>query len=152
MSNEENYYHERVIPKVFSLWPVLLMWPTAYLTLLPFNELAAVTLGPIFVVAILVSIWFASPELEVSEAGVSVGEITVPLQFVSKITKIDPSEAFAARGVNLSPGAFTKFQMGVNSLVKIDLNDPDDKTPYWLIATKNPQGVVDVFDTLKRQN
>jgi hypothetical protein len=39
----------------------------------------------------------------------------------------------------LDTRAFTRFQIGVKSLVKIELVDPQDPTPYWLIATRNPE-------------
>ena len=34
---------------------------------------------------------------------------------------------------------------GLTSTIMLVLDDPEDPTPYWLIATKNPQQVLDAF-------
>lgn len=143
-------YKERVLPSFVALLPLLLLLPTAYFTLLPINEVAGTVLGPLFAVAILVSMYFAAPVIEVANDEISVGDTEVPLKFVSKVTVIEAKDGFEERGVRLSPAAYTRFQMGVKTMVKIELSDPDDKTPYWLISSKNPQGVVAAFEAAKK--
>ena len=143
-------YKERVLPSFVALLPLVLLLPTAYFTLLPFNELAGLLLGPLFLAAILVSIFFAAPVIEVANDEIAVGDTEVPLKFVSKITIIEAKDGFEERGVRLSPAAYARFQMGVKTMVKIELSDPDDKTPYWLISSKNPQGVVAAFEAAKK--
>ena len=139
-----------MLPTIVAMLPLALLLPTAYFTLLPFSATAGLALGPLFVVAILVSAYFAAPVIEVSDESLSVSEIEVPLEFVSAVTVINAEDGFAERGVRLSPAAYTRFQLGVKTMVKIELSDPNDKTPYWLIASKNPQGVVAAFEAAKK--
>ena len=143
-------YKERVLPSFVALLPLLLLLPTAYFTLLPFNEIAGLLLGPLFVLAILVSIFFAAPVIEVANDEISVGDTEMPLRFVASVSVIEANDGFEERGIRLSPAAYTRFQMGVKRMVKIELCDPDDKTPYWLISSKNPQGVVAAFEAAKK--
>ena len=81
-------YKERVLPSFVALLPLLLLLPTAYFTLLPFNEIAGLLLGPLFVLAILVSIFFAAPVIEVANDEISVGDTEVPLRFVASVSVI----------------------------------------------------------------
>ena len=147
MSNLENptSYRERVLPPAASLWPVLLVIPAAYLTLLPFNELAGLVLGPLFCLGILASIWFAAPVIEVDANVFSVGAATLPRSVISEVSVIPAKEVFAERGPRLSPAAYVRFQLGVRGLIKVTLADPEDQTPYWLIATRKPETIAQIL-------
>jgi hypothetical protein len=144
VSNLENptSYRERVLPPAVSLWPALLVIPTAYLTLLSFNELAGLVLGPLFCLGILASIWFAAPVIEIDSAEFSVGEAVLPRNVITGVEVIRAKEVFAERGPRLSPAAYVRFQLGVNQLIKVTLADPEDQTPYWLIATRKPDEIA----------
>jgi uncharacterized protein (DUF58 family) len=142
-------YRERVLPSIASLLPVLLVIPTAYLTLLPFSVQAGLVVGVSVTVAILASIWFASPVLELDSSGFAVGDSLLPLNVISSVEAISPKRSFEERGVKLSPGAYVRFQISVKTHVKVFIDDQNDPTPYWLIATRDPERVVEVLDTLK---
>lgn len=149
MSNPINPtpYRERVLPSAASLWPILLILPTCYLTLLPFadkiGDFGGLGLGLLFTMAVLVSIWFAAPVIEVDKSGFSVGDATIPLSVIVGYDIVTEDRAFAERGTNLDPAAYVRFQLSVNSLIKLQIEDSQDRTPYWLIATRNPQAIVD---------
>jgi uncharacterized protein (DUF58 family) len=142
-------YRERVLPSIASLLPVLLVIPTAYLTLLPFSVQAGLVVGVSVTVAILASIWFASPVLELDSSGFAVGDSLLPLNVISSVEAISPKRSFEERGVKLSPGAYVRFQISVKTHVKVFIDDQNDPTPYWLIATRDPERVVEVLDALK---
>jgi Protein of unknown function (DUF3093) len=142
-------YRERVLPSITSLLPVLLVIPTAYLTLLPFSVQAGLVVGVSVTVAILASIWFASPVLELDSSGFAVGDSLLPLTEISSAEAISPKRSFEERGVKLSPGAYVRFQISVKTHVKVFIDDKNDPTPYWLIATRDAERVVEVLDTLK---
>ncbi len=52
---------------------------------------------------------------------------------------IEHKDQFLERGHKLSTLAYTRFQIGVKGLVKVELQDENDPTPYWLVATKHPE-------------
>ena len=141
-------YRERVLPSIASLLPVLLVIPTAYLTLLPFSVQAGFVVGVSVTIAILVSIWFASPVLELDSSGFAVGDSLLPLNVISSVEAISTKRSFEERGVKLSPGAYVRFQISVKTHVKVFIDDKNDPTPYWLIATRDPDRVVEVLETL----
>lgn len=143
------YYRERVLPSVVSLWSVLLIVPTAWLTLLPFSAKigpnTGLVLGVVFAVGVLASIWFASPMIELDARGFSVGDATLPISVIAGYEIVPPERAFEERGHKLDPRAYVRFQLSVNSLIKLQIEDLQDTTPYWLIATRNPQAIVDTL-------
>jgi hypothetical protein len=144
-------YRERVLPRAASLWSVLLILPATYLTLLPFSDrigdFGGIGLGVLFTAVVLVSIWFASPVIEVDADGFAVGDAVLPLSVIAGYEIVDEAKAFAERGSNLDPRAYVRFQLSVNTLIKLQIDDPADKTPYWLIATRNPQAIVEAIQS-----
>lgn len=152
--SDSTSYAERVLPSAASLWSVILIIPVTYLTLLPFSDrigaYTGVILGLVFCAAVLVSIWFASPMIEVSQDGFSVGEATLPLDVITGYEIVGKDQAFAERGYKLDPRAYIRFQLSVNTLIKLEVTDPADSTPYWLIATRNPEKISQVLLALAK--
>lgn len=142
-------YRERVLPSIGSLWPVLLIIPATTLTFLPFanklGDLAGPGLGLFFSLIVLVSVWFGSPVIEVDETGFSVGDAQLPLSAIGGYEVIGKDRAFEERGYRLDASAYVRFQLSVNTLLKLQVEDAQDPTPYWLIATRNPQAIADTI-------
>lgn len=158
MENQQNqalYYRERVLPSTASLWPVLLIIPTAWLTLLPFADKighsTGVILGVVFALAVLVSIFFAAPLIEVDDRGFAVGDAVLPLSVIAGYEVVPKERAFEERGFKLDPRAYVRFQLSVNTLIKLQIEDPQDSTPYWLIVTRNPQRIADTLVALNQR-
>ena len=107
-------------------------------------------LGLLFTIAILVSIWFAAPVIEIDGASFSVGDAQLPLSVITGYEIVEPSRAFAERGANLDPAAYVRFQLSVNSLIKLQVTDPADSTPYWLIATRHPEVIAQTITRLAK--
>lgn len=110
--------------------------PTGYLTLTPINEPLGVFIGvfgAVFAVAAL--IWLA-PVIELSKESLRVGKALVPRNALGLATPIDSADAFAERGPKLNARAFIKFQPTVKTLIKIEVTDPNDPTPYLLFSTR----------------
>lgn len=143
-------YRERVLPSAASLIPVLLIFPTLYLMLLLINTQAGILLGLSVTVAVLASIWFAAPVIEISGETFSVGDAELPIDVISKVTVVEPKEGFAERGVKLSPAAFTRFQLSVKQMVRLEILDEADPTPYWLIATRKPAEIASILAGAKK--
>lgn len=144
-------YRERVLPSITSLLPLLLVTPTAYLTLLPFSAETGLVVGLSVTFAILASIWFASPVIELDSTGFAVGDALLPLGVISEAVAIPADQRFEERGVKLSPAAYVRFQISVKTHVKIFIADEADPTPYWLVATRDPGRAVEVLKKLKQR-
>ena len=58
------------------------------------------------------------------------------LQASKNITLVlDFKEFRRIRGVDADPASYLQIRFWVNTAITIDLRDPKDKTPYWLIST-----------------
>jgi hypothetical protein len=141
-SSVATLYKERLVPGI-SFYLATLFAPTAlFLIVLAFDEfwaLVAFTASEVIIIAASIAL---APRIEVSATTLRVGRAAVPRTFVGKVSVIPKSEVFAERGPNLDIRSYALFQIGVKELVKLEITDPKDSTPYWLFASRKPKKLL----------
>ena len=90
-----------------------------------------------------------APVITVTNAEISVGKATMPINFVGNVIEIGENEAFAEKGPKLDARAYLALQASRTGLVKIELSDPADPTPYWLVSTGEPEKFLDALKRAK---
>lgn len=65
-----------------------------------------------------------------------VGRAEIEIKFIATVCTLNSMQMRQARGPELDPAAFLALRFWVSTGIKIDLSDPRDPTPYWLISTK----------------
>ncbi len=73
------------------------------------------------------------------------GQANLPHTVVDRSLAVPATAKRNAMGRQLDPAAFVVSHGWVPEMVMLVLNDPDDPTPYWLIATKNPEKLLAAF-------
>ncbi|MEY3317530.1 MAG: hypothetical protein RLZZ503_732 [Actinomycetota bacterium] len=132
-------YIERVLPTVYFYIASITLPLSLFLVALPFSEVVSIFLALASIPLVLVLSWLGSPLIALNQQTLSIGQASIETKYLGKAEVVSPQEAFLERGVKLDSRAFTKFQIGVKQLVKIEILDKQDPTPYWLIATRNPE-------------
>ena len=141
-------YKERVLPSIYFYIASITLPLSLILVALPFSELVAFGLAIASIPTVLVLSWLGSPLISLTGSNLSIGQVSIETNYLGKAEVIDAQSAFQERGVKLDSRAFTKFQIGVKQLVKIEITDPADPTPYWLIATRNPEVLAGLINKL----
>ncbi len=60
----------------------------------------------------------------------------IELKYLGKVTVLDSSAMRLLRTRDADPAAFLAIKFWSSKGIKIEVNDPRDSTPYWLITTK----------------
>jgi hypothetical protein len=119
---------------------VMLTLPISlFLVALPFSEVASIVLAITSIPVVLVLSWIASPKIELTQGQFMVGNVRIDKSLLGRAEVITSSNTFQERGVLLDSRAFTRFQIGIKELVKIEINDELDPTPYWLLSSRNAE-------------
>jgi hypothetical protein len=141
-SGTETLYRERLLPGL-SFYLATMFVPIAlYLVALAFSgdfALAALIISELAI--ILLSFVFA-PVIYLSQQDLRVGTAVIPVAELGEAFVIEGAEGFQERGQKLNPRAYIKFQIGVRGLAKVEIQDPNDPTPYWLFSTRKPEQLV----------
>lgn len=141
----EPQYKERVLPRWSSFLPVLGVFPALWLTFLPIKESAGFWSGISATVLIILAMIAKSAQIVVTESLLKVANASIDRAHISNVVVIPKGEGFAARGRDLDPRAWIHFQGSVPTLVRVELNDPADPTPYWLFSTRKPDEIKKVL-------
>lgn len=78
-----------------------------------------------------------------SDSGeLSIRDARLPLQFVSGAVALDARTLRRLIGREGDPSAFVAIRPWIGPGVQVQLDDPDDPTPYWVISTRHPDRVA----------
>lgn len=111
-------------------FPVIPAW-LPYLVTIPVAVFAMIRLGRVTV--------------DVKDGELWVGDAHLPLRFVGAVAALSGTDKRKALGPYLDPTAFVLHRGWVPSVVRVELTDPADPTPYWLISVRRPEKLIAVL-------
>jgi hypothetical protein len=135
-------YRERVTPRWTNFIPLTLIFPTFWLTFSPINEAAGFISGVLVTLFVLVLMIVNSPTIEIRQGQIRVSKARIETRYLGKVEMAPLAPRFAQRVPNLDARAFLALQNSQKGLVKLEISDKKDPTPYWVFSTKNPEAVV----------
>jgi hypothetical protein len=77
--------------------------------------------------------------VEVSDKFLNVGKAQIERKFLGKIEVLSADEMRRWRGPLSDPASYMALRFWIPTGVKIEINDPNDPTPYWLVSSKKAQ-------------
>lgn len=135
-------FRERLWPAWWVFLATALVIPATLLVFLPISVLAGYVSAAVLYGAIVVVLVATTPVIEVDERMLRVGRARIERDFLGAVTAHRGAEAFAERGTRLDARAWLKLRGWISPVVRIELVDPDDPTPYWLVSTRRPEALV----------
>ncbi|WP_298457005.1 DUF3093 domain-containing protein [uncultured Cellulomonas sp.] len=110
----------------------------AVVVLYPVGTTVAVTGGVVvLVVGLLVARAWATP-VRVTDGELWAGSAHLPLAVVGEVTALDREATRAELGPRLDARAHVCLRAWARTAVRVELLDPQDPTPYWLVSTRHP--------------
>lgn len=83
--------------------------------------------------------------VEVNEKQLTVGRAHIDRQYLGTIEVLSPDQMRQWRGPLSDPAGFMELRFWISSGVKVEIKDPKDATPYWLISSKKAQPLADAL-------
>lgn len=131
-------YRERLSPSLWVLVSAAVCGPMAALVLVPIAATISLAVGiavSVGLVALLVAI---SPVVEIRDGMLRAGRARIPVQLLRAGAAFEGDAARSARGAGLDPRAWHLLRGGIDQVVVIPVEDPDDPTPYWIVSSRTP--------------
>jgi Protein of unknown function (DUF3093) len=85
-------------------------------------------------------------QIRVSGDALHVDDAYLPVEFIASVSPLDPAARRDVLGVDADPLAFVVQRPWIRGSVRVDLNDPSDPTPYWIVSTRRPAQLVAALD------
>lgn len=66
----------------------------------------------------------------------------IPLTHLGGVTALDRDGTRQVRGPLAEPRAFVVTRPWLGASVRVQIEDPEDETPYWLVGTRAPEALA----------
>jgi len=94
---------------------------------------------PLFLAA---TFWLGRTRVRVVDDELRVGEAILPLRYVGQVDVVARADKQTALGPELDPTAHLLHRPWIGPVVRIEVTDPDDPTPYWIVSVRDATGLV----------
>ncbi|WP_144758926.1 DUF3093 domain-containing protein [Curtobacterium sp. 9128] len=138
-------YRERLWAPPGLYLATALVIPASLLVFLPINATTGVVVAACMEAAVLVLLWLLAPVIEVTETEFRAGRAHLPRNLVGEVAAFTGAEATTQRGPKLDARAWTLFRGYVRGVVRVEVRDDADPTPYWLVSARHPQKIVEAL-------
>jgi len=97
----------------------------------------------VFVPLFVAALWSLSrSRVRVQGGELRVGPAVLALRHVGRVEVVDRRDKQPALGPELDPAAFVLHRGWVGPLVRLEVTDPDDPTPYWIFSVREPDRLL----------
>ena len=140
-------YRERLWAPPSLYLATALVIPASLLVFLPISIVTGIIVAVLMEVAVLVLLWVLAPVVEVTDTEFRAGRAHLPRALVGDVAAFGGAEATTQRGPKLDARAWTLFRGYVQGVVRVEVSDDADPTPYWLVSVRRPDKVVQALQS-----
>ncbi|HTL41845.1 MAG TPA: DUF3093 domain-containing protein [Pseudolysinimonas sp.] len=131
-------YRERLWPSPWVFLSTALVIPASLLVFLPISPPLGVVAAVILYAAILVVLLATTATIEVTASTFRAGRAHIERRLISAVHAYQGADATAERGVRLDARAWLLVRGWIPGVVRVELADPEDPTPYWVVSSRRP--------------
>jgi hypothetical protein len=139
------------------LWPAWWIWLVALglsgagiLVFAPISLTTGIVAAAVIFTIIAALLVLSTPRISVTPGTLQVGRASIDRRFVGTVQAFRGEEATAERGTRLNALAFLCIRGWIDPVVRIEITDPEDTTPYWLASTRRPEEFAAALDSTAR--
>lgn len=142
-------YRERLWASTWVFLAMALVIPASLLVFWPISVTAGIIVAFALYAGCCGILVLASPVVLLTSEQLTAGRARLPIEFAGETIGYREPEATAQRGVELDARAWLLIRGWVAPVVRIEITDPADPTPYWLVSTRRPEELVAAIEQAK---
>src|SRR4051794_37380486 len=95
--------------------------------------------GLLVLVTVVLFLRFGSARVAVRDGVLHAGAAHIAVGLLGAVEPLDPEQTRRVHGVDADARAFLMTRPYVRRAVRVEVVDPADRTPYWLVSTRHPE-------------
>lgn len=115
-------------------------WLAAAVAMPALGAVAVAIVGGALMTAFLVG--YGGARVQVADGRLRAGRAEIPTHLLGTATALDRAGTRRQAGVDADARAYLLLRPYVKASVRVELDDPADPTPYWLVSTRHPEALV----------
>lgn len=145
-----NEYHERLTPSP-GTWAAASVIPIGLaLCVAPLGPIVALATFVVIGVACYAGLWNFAGTVRLVPGGdapvLHAGRARIATTYLQGAVAFVGEDADNQRRHRLDPRAYLMLRGWVHGVVRVELDDPGDPTPYWLISSRRPQELAQAIN------
>ncbi|ROS30868.1 DUF3093 domain-containing protein [Cellulomonas sp. PhB150] len=109
---------------------------------LPVDALLALVVTVVATVALVALGLATTTTVSVTDGELLAGDAHIPLTLLGEVRELDADELRAELGPRLDARAHLCTRGWIHRAVRVELVDPADPTPYWIVSTRHPDALA----------
>lgn len=138
-------FSERLWPSATFFIVLLLIIPAMTVLFMPQSLELGIIIGIVSYVMLVLVFMLMSRRIELRGTTLIAGHASIDTRHLGDATALDPHELRILIGHRADARAFLMVSGWVKGGIRVDITDPDDPTPYWVITTRKPQELIDAI-------
>ncbi|MEY4320094.1 MAG: hypothetical protein RLZZ471_35 [Actinomycetota bacterium] len=138
-------FSEWQYPRISSFLPAILFVPAVWIVGAPFETNVGLLIGAALALVVVFMKLKNSRFIKVDGEFLLLGDAAIPRKIIGKVSAISKEEQFYERGARLDARAFVFLKYGLPEMVKIEIKDKNDPTPYLLVSTRRAKELEDAL-------
>lgn len=110
--------------------------------LVPVDGLLALVVGVLALLGGIAAAVLTTPRVEVERGTLRAGAAHIPVRLLAEPRALDRAALRAEMGPALDARAFACLRAWIGTAVRVEVRDPQDPTPYWIVSTRRPAELV----------
>jgi hypothetical protein len=98
-----------------------------------------VVVGAVVAATIALLLTYGGARIEVTDEELVAGRARIPLRFLARPVALDTAETRDRIGPSADARAYLLVRPYIARSVVVDVTDPRDPAPYWLMSTRHPR-------------
>ncbi|GAA4624798.1 DUF3093 domain-containing protein [Cellulomonas oligotrophica] len=131
------------------LWPGPLGWAAVVgfagvlgAALVPVDTLLALVVAVLALLGGLAVAVLTTPRVEVEQGHLRAGAARIPVRLLAEPVALGREELRVQMGPGLDARAYVCLRAWIGTAVRVQVRDPQDPTPYWVVSTRRPEDLV----------
>ena len=116
------------------------LWLATVVALPPLASTVVALIALAVLTALLVS--YGSARIDVADGVLRAGRAQIEQVHLGAVTALDAAATRRLAGVDADARAFLLLRPYLSRAVRVDITDPADPTPYWLLHTRRPHALA----------
>ncbi|MCK0115636.1 Protein of unknown function (DUF3093) [Isoptericola sp. CG 20/1183] len=140
---QEPAFHERLLPGPGAWVAALGLGVIVAVVVLPLAPLVAPGAGVVVAAGVVATLVATAPVVEVSGGELRAGSAHVPVALLGTVTPVFSAEEMRVQlGPELDARAYVCLRSWARTGLRVELDDPRDPTPYWLVSSRRPDDLA----------
>lgn len=142
-------YRERLWPAPTLFVALLLIIPAVMLAVTPMNADLALPIAIGIFAIIAGTLLLSAPTISVSGGELNAGPARIPIGVLGALEALDDRALRATIGPGADARAYLLVRGYIHRGVKIEIDDPADPTPYWVLTTRKPADLIAAIEAAR---